>query len=78
MRRGGARALLRAGLAREVVRIWGRWSSEAVGAYLEEVALEAATDILATMLVNAEGGLSAHALEKGCNEQLESGRRMRL
>ena len=68
MRRGGARALLRSGLHREVVRIWGRWRSEAVGAYLEEVAIEKATNILPKMIMGAAMKVNRHISDIECKE----------
>ena len=50
-RRGGAQALARAGVLRDLIKLWGRWRSNAVDVYLEEAALRAAEQTIAEAMV---------------------------
>ena len=53
-RRGGAQALARAKVPTALIKLWGRWRSNAVDRYLEEAALENAEEAIAQTMVTSE------------------------
>ena len=54
-RRGGAQALARAGVRIDLIKLWGRWKSNAVDRYLEEAALEGRGGSMHAELLNCWG-----------------------
>ena len=53
-RRRGAQALTRAGVPASLIKLWGRWRSNAVDRYLEDAALTHAEETIAGVMVTSE------------------------